>query len=110
MPISQCDIMRLILLYHRLASLQTPKPLNVFNLWKYVSSLLLSSTEYLCRSFLFSGGQYTNLQFQAFSLGLADQFEEVKKMYREANMLLGDIIKVRQCISYVPDCIKIHKI
>ena len=43
-----------------------------------------------------SGGQYTNLQFQAFSLGLADQFEEVKKMYRVANMLLGDIIKVGQ--------------
>jgi len=41
-----------------------------------------------------TGGQYTNLQFQAFSLGLADQFEEVKKMYRVANLLLGDIIKV----------------
>jgi len=40
------------------------------------------------------GGQYTNLQFQAYSLGLADQFEEVKKMYRVANLLLGDIIKV----------------
>jgi len=40
------------------------------------------------------GGQYTNLQFQAFSLGLADQFEEVKSMYREANLLLGDIVKV----------------
>jgi len=44
------------------------------------------------------GGQYTNLQFQAFSLGLADQFEEVKKMYREANMLLGDIVKVAMFI------------
>jgi pyruvate carboxylase len=41
-----------------------------------------------------SGGQYTNLQFQAYSLGLADQFEEVKKKFRDANMLLGDIIKV----------------
>ena len=40
------------------------------------------------------GGQYTNLQFQAFSLGLSDQFEEVKKNYREANILLGDIVKV----------------
>lgn len=44
------------------------------------------------------GGQYTNLQFQAFSLGLADQFEEVKKKYAEANLLLGDIIKV--CSSF----------
>lgn len=41
------------------------------------------------------GGQYTNLQFQAYTLGLADQFSEVKKMYKEANLLLGDIIKVK---------------
>lgn len=40
------------------------------------------------------GGQYTNLQFQAYSLGLGDMFEDVKKAYREANLLLGDIIKV----------------
>jgi len=40
------------------------------------------------------GGQYTNLQFQAYSLGLGDQFEKVKSKYRDANMLLGDIIKV----------------
>ncbi|VDM67567.1 unnamed protein product [Strongylus vulgaris] len=40
------------------------------------------------------GGQYTNLQFQAFSLGLGNQFNEVKRMYREANLALGDIIKV----------------
>ena len=48
----------------------------------------------MIRVCLLKGGQYTNLQFQAFSLGLADQFEEVKKMYRVANLLLGDIIKV----------------
>ena len=41
------------------------------------------------------GGQYTNLQFQAYSLGLGDQFEEVKAKYKEANLLLGDIVKVR---------------
>ncbi|KAL5287229.1 PC family protein [Megaselia abdita] len=40
------------------------------------------------------GGQYTNLQFQAFSLGLGHLFEDVKKAYREANFILGDIIKV----------------
>ena len=40
------------------------------------------------------GGQYTNLQFQAHSLGLAEHFEEIKASYREANLLLGDIIKV----------------
>ena len=38
------------------------------------------------------GGQYTNLQFQAFSLGLGSQFEEVKKKYTQANQLLGGIL------------------
>lgn len=28
------------------------------------------------------GGQYTNLQFQAYSLGLGEFFEDVKKAYR----------------------------
>lgn len=41
------------------------------------------------------GGQYTNLQFQAFSLGLSEQFPEVKKKYTEANQLLGDLVKAR---------------
>ncbi|ESO94166.1 hypothetical protein LOTGIDRAFT_232430 [Lottia gigantea] len=49
------------------------------------------------------GGQYTNLQFQAFSLGLADQFEEVKKMYSVANRLLGDIPKVTPSSKVVGD-------
>lgn len=49
------------------------------------------------------GGQYTNLQFQAYSLGLADQFEEVKKMYAEANQLLGDIPKVTPSSKVVGD-------
>ncbi|KAA3678400.1 pyruvate carboxylase [Paragonimus westermani] len=40
------------------------------------------------------GGQYTNLQFQAFSLGLGEQFEQVKKKYVEANKLLGNVVKV----------------
>lgn len=49
------------------------------------------------------GGQYTNLQFQAYSLGLEDQFEKVKKAYKEANMLLGDIIKVTPSSKVVGD-------
>lgn len=49
------------------------------------------------------GGQYTNLQFQAFSLGLADQFEEVKKMYSVANKLLGDLPKVTPSSKVVGD-------
>lgn len=49
------------------------------------------------------GGQYTNLQFQAYSLGLGDFFEDVKKAYREANMLLGDLIKVTPSSKVVGD-------
>ncbi|XP_052749258.1 pyruvate carboxylase, mitochondrial isoform X2 [Galleria mellonella] len=49
------------------------------------------------------GGQYTNLQFQAFSLGLGSQFEQVKKAYREANLILGDIIKVTPSSKVVGD-------
>uniref|UniRef100_T1J159 Pyruvate carboxylase n=1 Tax=Strigamia maritima TaxID=126957 RepID=T1J159_STRMM len=49
------------------------------------------------------GGQYTNLQFQAFSLGLGDKFEEVKKAYVQANKLLGDIIKVTPSSKVVGD-------
>lgn len=45
------------------------------------------------------GGQYTNLQFQAYSLGLGDMFEDVKRAYREANLLLGDLIKVKPYIN-----------
>ncbi|ROL47922.1 Pyruvate carboxylase, mitochondrial, partial [Anabarilius grahami] len=39
------------------------------------------------------GGQYTNLHFQAHSMGLGNKFKEVKKAYAEANKLLGDLIK-----------------
>ncbi|CAF0801981.1 unnamed protein product [Rotaria sp. Silwood1] len=49
------------------------------------------------------GGQYTNLQFQAFSLGLGLQFENVKRSYIEANQLLGDIIKVTPSSKVVGD-------
>ncbi|KAA8578986.1 hypothetical protein FQN60_009208 [Etheostoma spectabile] len=40
------------------------------------------------------GGQYTNLHFQAHSMGLGNKFKEVKKAYTEANKLLGDLIKL----------------
>lgn len=49
------------------------------------------------------GGQYTNLQFQAYSLNLEEKFERVKKAYAEANMLLGDIIKVTPSSKVVGD-------
>lgn len=49
------------------------------------------------------GGQYTNLQFQAYSLGLGQHFEEIKRTYAEANRLLGNIIKVTPSSKVVGD-------
>eukprot|EP00118_Oscarella_pearsei_P021380 m.239737 g.239737 ORF g.239737 m.239737 type:complete len:1193 (+) comp40184_c1_seq10:71-3649(+) len=49
------------------------------------------------------GGQYTNLQFQAFSLGLANKFPHVKKAYAAANRLLGDLVKVTPSSKIVGD-------
>lgn len=49
------------------------------------------------------GGQYTNLQFQAYSLGLGALFEDIKKAYKDANLLLGDLIKVTPSSKVVGD-------
>lgn len=49
------------------------------------------------------GGQYTNLLFQASSLGLGEQWIEIKKAYRLANQLCGDIIKVTPSSKVVGD-------
>lgn len=50
-----------------------------------------------------TGGQYTNLLFQATSLGLGAQWAEVKKAYVVANRLCGDIIKVTPSSKVVGD-------
>lgn len=49
------------------------------------------------------GGQYTNLKPQADSLGLVNKFDKVKEMYKEANDILGDIIKVTPSSKVVGD-------
>nr|KAF6466944.1 pyruvate carboxylase [Rousettus aegyptiacus] len=49
------------------------------------------------------GGQYTNLHFQAHSMGLGSRFKEVKKAYVEANQMLGDLIKVTPSSKIVGD-------
>lgn len=50
------------------------------------------------------GGQYTNLQKQAESMGLGGgRFEEVIRAYREVNDLLGDIVKVTPSSKMVGD-------
>ena len=49
------------------------------------------------------GGQYSNLKPQATALGLADKFEEIKKMYAEVNQLFGDVVKVTPSSKVVGD-------
>lgn len=50
------------------------------------------------------GGQYTNLKFQAYSLGLgSERWEEVKIAYAAANRVLGDIVKVTPSSKVVGD-------
>ena len=49
------------------------------------------------------GGQYTNLQPQVASLGLAHRFDEVKEMYKTVNDMLGDLVKVTPSSKVVGD-------
>ncbi|MDR1193146.1 MAG: pyruvate carboxylase [Peptococcaceae bacterium] len=49
------------------------------------------------------GGQYSNLKPQVESLGLGHRFDEVKEKYREANEILGDIVKVTPSSKMVGD-------
>ncbi|KAK9814506.1 hypothetical protein WJX72_007023 [[Myrmecia] bisecta] len=49
------------------------------------------------------GGQYTNLKFQALSLGLGEEWEKVKTGYAAANRALGDIVKVTPSSKVVGD-------
>ncbi|MEQ8582352.1 MAG: pyruvate carboxylase [Marinoscillum sp.] len=49
------------------------------------------------------GGQYSNLRPQAEALGLAGQFETVKKNYAIVNKMFGDIVKVTPSSKVVGD-------
>lgn len=49
------------------------------------------------------GGQYTNLQFQARQLGLGSDWGKIKRTYKQANDVLGDIIKVTPSSKVVGD-------
>jgi len=49
------------------------------------------------------GGQYTNLQFQAASLGLHGRWPAIKKAYAAANRLCGNIVKVTPSSKVVGD-------
>lgn len=49
------------------------------------------------------GGQYSNLKPQVESFGLGHRFEDVKEMYRQVNLMLGDIVKVTPSSKAVGD-------
>lgn len=49
------------------------------------------------------GGQYSNLQAQVESFGLGHKLKEVKDMYKDVNMMLGDIVKVTPSSKVVGD-------
>jgi pyruvate carboxylase len=49
------------------------------------------------------GGQFTNLQAQAESLGLLDRWDEIAEAYAQANMMFGDIVKVTPSSKVVGD-------
>ena len=50
-----------------------------------------------------AGTHVLSINDMAYSLGLGNQFEAVKRTYREANQLLGDIIKVTPSSKTVGD-------
>lgn len=49
------------------------------------------------------GGQYSNLKPQVESFGIGNKFNEVKRMYKKVNDMLGDIIKVTPSSKMVGD-------
>ena len=49
------------------------------------------------------GGQYSNLFAQVTSMGSPDDFEAIKGLYKDANDLLGNIVKVTPTSKAVGD-------
>ena len=56
------------------------------------------------------GGQYSNLLAQVSEMGSREDFEQIKELYRQANILLGNIVKVTPTSKVVGDlAIFMHK-
>lgn len=68
---------------------------------QFESGLLAASAEIY--EYEIPGGQYSNLKPQVESFGLGHKFEEVKKMYKTVNQMLGDIVKVTPSSKAVGD-------
>ncbi|PVV00591.1 hypothetical protein BB560_005024 [Smittium megazygosporum] len=88
-------------------SLETIRNLNSY--WEQVRILYASfdpgvkASDTSVYSHEMPGGQYTNLLFQAQSLGLGMRWNDVKNAYTEANLLCGDIVKVTPSSKVVGD-------
>jgi len=63
----------------------------------------LKSTSAEIYEYEIPGGQYSNLKPQVESFGLGYRFNEVKEMFREVNIMFGDIIKVTPSSKAVGD-------
>ncbi len=75
---------------------------SVRKLYYPFESGMLASTAEVYRHEM-PGGQVTNLQEQAKSMGLGPRWPEVARMYAEVNRLFGDIIKVTPTSKVVGD-------
>lgn len=69
--------------------------------YQFESGMKSSSTEIYRHEM--PGGQYSNLQQQAKSVGLEERWEEVKDAYSMVNQLFGDIVKVTPSSKVVGD-------
>ena len=49
------------------------------------------------------GGQYSNLRFQVKEMGSADDFDQIKELYRQSNELFGNIVKVTPSSKVIGD-------
>ena len=49
------------------------------------------------------GGQYANLRVQARSLGIAEKWPEIKRIYTQVNQLFGNIVKVTPSSKVIGD-------
>ncbi|UUV17466.1 pyruvate carboxylase [Fusobacteria bacterium ZRK30] len=68
---------------------------------QFESGLKSGSTEIY--KYEIPGGQYSNLKPQIESFGLGHRFGEIKKMFKNVNLLLGDIVKVTPSSKMVSD-------
>ena len=75
---------------------------NIRKMYRAFEADLTSPTTDIYR-YEIPGGQYSNLKPQVEDLGLGKRFNEVKEMYKIANDLLGDIVKVTPSSKMVGD-------